>query len=183
MEAYEGVPAWGNQWFWIGFGTGFGVMKYLDEQVDIGSTWSNSGTDYQVFRLGETMLNLAEAALELGKSGEALMAVNKIRTRAGIAELGSVSMNQIRQERRVELAFEAHRYWDLRRWRIATTELTTTFSGLRYILDYETRKYKINVIENYDGNNTPTFHDRMYYFPISLKRTGQNSKLVENPGY
>lgn len=183
MESYEGVPAWGNQWFWIGFGTGFGVMKYLDEQVDIGTTWSNSGTDYQVFRLGETILNFAEAAMELGKPGEALIAINQIRSRAGIAELSSVSMNQIRHERRVELAFEAHRYWDLRRWRTAATELTTTFSGLRYILDYETRKYKIKVIENYDGNNVPTFHDRMYYFPISLNRTGQNPNLVENPGY
>jgi hypothetical protein len=183
MEAYEGVPAWGDQWFWIGFGTGFGVMKYLDEQVGVGSTWSNSGTDYQVFRFGETLLNFAEAAMELGKSGEALVAINQIRERAGIATLGSVSMNQIRHERRVELAFEAHRYWDLRRWRVATTELTKTFSGLRYILDYKTRKYKINVIENYDGNNTPNFQDHMYYFPISLNRTGQNSNLVENPGY
>jgi starch-binding outer membrane protein, SusD/RagB family len=182
-EAYQGTPAWGNQWFWIGFGTGFGVMKYLDENVGIGSTWSNSGTDYQVFRFGETLLNFAEAAMELGKPGEALIAVNQIRERAGIVPLSSVSMNQIRHERRVELAFEGHRYWDLRRWRTGTTELTRTFSGLRYILDYETGKYKIKVIENYDGNNTPTFHERMYYFPISLRRTGQNSNLIENPGY
>jgi hypothetical protein len=183
MEAYNGVPAWGDQWFWIGFGTGFGVMKQLDEKVDIGTTWSNSGTDYQVFRYGETLLNFAEAAMELGKAGDALTAINQLRTRAGIATLGSVSMNQIRNERRVELAFEGHRYWDLRRWRIAKTELTKSFSGLRYILDYTTRKYRIDVIDNYDGNLTPNFLDRMYYFPISLRRTGQNSNLVENPGY
>lgn len=183
MDAYEGVPAWGNQWFWIGFGTGFGVMKYLDEQVSIGSTWSNSGTDYQVFRYGETLLNFAEAAMELGKSGEALDAVNQIRERAGIARLNSVSINRIRQERRVELAFEGHRYWDLRRWRTASTELTRTFSGLRYILDYSTKKYKIKVIRNFDGNNTPNFSEKMYYFPISLRRTGQNTNLLENPGY
>jgi len=183
-DAYEGVSAWGNQWFWIGFGTGFGVMKYLDENVDIGSTWSNSGTDYQVFRFGETLLNYAEAAMELGYSADALIAVNKIRTRAGIATLQSVSMDQIRHERRVELAFEGHRYWDLRRWRTAKTELTRSFSGLRYILDYTTRKYKIEVIDNYDGTgNTPNFYDKMYYFPISLSRTGANSNLKENPGY
>lgn len=183
-DAYEGVPAWGDQWFWIGFGTGFGVMKYLDENVGIGSTWSNSGTDYQVFRYGETLLNFAEAAMELGKPGEALVAINQIRTRAGITPIGSVSMNQIRHERRVELAFEAHRYWDLRRWRTATTELTGSFSGLRYILDYSTGKYSIRVIRNYDGAaNMPNFHERMYYFPISLRRTGQNPNLIENPGY
>lgn len=185
MDAYEGVPAWGEQFLPWGanFRTGFGVLKYCDEGVDIGTTWSNSGTDYQVFRLGETLLNFAEAAMELGKTGEALDAINQIRSRAGIATLGSVTMAQIRHERRVELAFEAHRYWDVRRWRTAETELTGTFSGIRYILDYNTRKYKIQVIENYDGNDTPNFNPRMYYFPIGISRTGQNSNLVENPGY
>ncbi|GAA3623600.1 RagB/SusD family nutrient uptake outer membrane protein [Flavivirga jejuensis] len=183
-EAYNGVSAWGDQWFWIGFGTGFGVMKYLDEDVDIGSTWSNSGTDYQVFRLGETLLNYAEAAMELGYTGDALTAVNQIRTRAGIATLGSVTLDQIRHERRVELAFEGHRYWDLRRWRIATTELTRSFSGLKYVLDYTTQKYKVSVINNYDGTtDAPNFYEKMYYFPISLSRTGANSNLIENPGY
>ncbi len=183
-QSYQGVSAWGNQWFWIGFGTGFGVMKYLDEKVDIGTTFSNSGTDYQIFRLGETLLNYAEAAMELGKPGDALVAINKLRIRAGIATLGSVSMQQIRHERRVELAFEGHRYWDLRRWRTASTELTRTFSGLKYVLDYSTRKYNISVIKGFDGaGDIPTFTERMYYFPISLSRTTQNPSLIENPGY
>ncbi|WP_396184850.1 RagB/SusD family nutrient uptake outer membrane protein [Flavobacterium sp.] len=182
-EAYNGVPAWGTQWFWIGFGTGFGVMKYLDEDLGIGSTWSNSTSDYQVFRFGETLLNYAESAVELGKTGDALTAINRIRTRAGIATLGSVNMDNIRHERRIELAFEGHRYWDLRRWRTAKTELTKSFSGLRYIQDYTTGKFSIKVIKNYDGNDTPNFYERMYYFPISQSRTGANPNLIENPGY
>ena len=183
MDAYNGMPAWGNQWFWIGFGTGFGVMKYLDEDLDIGSTWANSESDYQIFRFGETLLNYGESAMELGKTGDALTAINRIRTRAGIAILGSVTMDNIRQERRVELAFEGHRYWDLRRWRTAKTELTKSFSGLRYIQDYNTGKFSIKVMNNYDGNDIPNFYERMYYFPISLSRTGANPKLIENPGY
>lgn len=184
MEAYQGVPAWGTQWLWFGFGTGFGVMKYMDENNDIGSTWSNSGTDYQIFRFGETLLNYAEAAMELGKTGDALTAVNQIRTRAGIATLGSITMEQVRHERQVELAFEGHRYWDLRRWRTATTKLSKSFSGLRYILDYTTGKYSLVIRQNYDGSNdAPNFYDRMYYFPISLRRTGANPNLIENPGY
>lgn len=184
-DAYEGIAAWGTQYIFSGnFGTSFGVMKYLDENVDIGVTWSNSGTDYQVFRYGETLLNFAEAAFELGKTGEALDAINQIRNRAGIAQLTSVSLDQIRHERRVELAYEGHRYWDVRRWRTATTELSGAFSGVRYILDYETKKFKIEVIEDIDGpNNRPNFKEEMYYFPISLRRTGQNPNLVENPGY
>jgi hypothetical protein len=184
QDAFQGVAAWGNQNMWGGgdFGTGFGVMKLLDEVVDIGSTWSNSGTDYIVFRYGEVLLNFAEAANELGKSGDALSAVNQIRTRAGIASLASVNREKIRHERKVELAFEGHRYWDTRRWRTAKTSLTNTFSGIRYILDYTTRKYKLQVLNNIDGNPA-LFNDQNYYFPITLKRTGVNKNLVENPGY
>jgi starch-binding outer membrane protein, SusD/RagB family len=185
-QAYEGVPAWGNQNLWGAgnFGTGFGVMKLLDENVGIGGTWSNSGTDYIVFRYAEVLLNFAEAAFELGKEGEAIIPVNQIRSRAGISSLSSITRDEIRHERKVELAFEGHRYWDLRRWRTATTELTRSFSGLRYILDYSTRKYKLQILNNIDGaSNTPRFVNDNYYFPITLKRTGSNKNLIENPGY
>ena len=183
-DAYNGVSAWGNQNLNGNFFTGFGVMKYLDENVGIGSTWSNSGTDYIVFRYGEVLLNFAEAAFELGKTNDALNAVNQIRTRAGIALLNSVSRESIRHERKVELAFEGHRYWDLRRWRIASTVLSKSNSGLRYILDYTTRKYKLQVLNSIDGaNNPPMFYDRNYYFPITMRRTGANKNLIENPGY
>lgn len=183
-DAYNGVSAWGNQNFFGYFHTGFGVMKYLDEKVDIGSVWSNSGTDYIVFRYGEVLLNFAEAAFELGKAGDALNAVNQIRNRAGIAILTSINRDKIRHERKVELAFEGHRYWDVRRWRIATDVLSKPYSGLRYILDYNTRKYKLKVLNNIDGENTPPrFYERNYYFPITLSRTGINSNMQENPGY
>lgn len=184
-EGYEGINALGDQNINAGnFGTGFGVMKYLDENVDIGSTWSNSGTDFIVFRFGEILLNYAEAAFELGKTGEALNAVNQIRTRAGISTKTSVDRQSIRHERKVELSFEGHRYWDLRRWREAETTLSQSFSGLRYILDFNTRKYKLIVLEDIDGVNTPPrFYKQNYYFPITLKRTGANANLLENPGY
>ncbi len=183
QDGYGGVSAWGTQNLFGNFHTGFGVMKYLDENLPIGSTWSNSGTDYIVFRYGEIILNLAEAAFEIGKPNEALNAINEIRNRAGIQQLNSVNINKIRHERKVELAFEGHRYWDLRRWRISETELTKKFSGLRYILDYDTRKYKIVVLANVDGGVGSNFNAKNYYLPVTLKRTGENSNLVENPGY
>ena len=184
-EGYEGVNAMGDQNINAGnFGTGFGVMKYLDENVDIGSTWSNSGTDFIVFRFGEILLNYAEAAFELGKSGEALGAINQLRTRAGIATKTTIDRQAIRHERKVELAFEGHRYWDLRRWREAEFVLSQSFSGLRYILDFNTRKYKLVVLDDIDGVNTPPrFYKQNYYFPITLNRTGANANLLENPGY
>jgi hypothetical protein len=182
--SYQGVAARGNQFVYNNeFGTYFGVMKYLDETVD-NSGASKSSTDYQIFRYAETLLNYAEAAFELGKTADALDAVNQIRSRAGIATLTTIDMAKIRKERKVELAFENHRYWDLRRWRIATTELSINRSGLRYILDFTTKKYKLEVVKNINGTAVPVkFYEYNYYFPITLKRTGANPSLVENPGY
>lgn len=182
--SYNGVLANGNQ----NKTTGFGVMKYLDESHGnlIGSNgdWATSSTDFIVFRYGEVLLNYAEAALNLNKSTDALDAINQIRSRAGIALLSSVNQENIRHERKVELAFEGHRYWDVRRWRTAVADLSKSFSGLRYILDFNTGKYKLMVIENVDGSVTPpAFYPQNYYLPVTLTRTGNNPNLVENPGY
>ncbi|MDP2338105.1 MAG: RagB/SusD family nutrient uptake outer membrane protein, partial [Bacteroidota bacterium] len=181
-DSYQGILANGYQN--VNF-TCFGVLKYLDESHDVMSgQFSNSGTDWIVFRYGEVLLNFAEAAFELGKSGDALNAVNQIRTRAGIATLGAIDRDKIRHERKVELAFEGHRYWDARRWRTAVTDLSRSYSGLQYILDYNTRKYKLKVINNIDGSvQVPAFFPQHYYLPITLTRTGNNKNLVENPGY
>lgn len=183
--SYKGVLAKGTQAVDnVFFGTSFGVMKYLEESKDNMGERATSGTDWQLFRYAEVLLNYAEAANELGRSGDALDAINQIRTRAGIAVLSSVDREKIRHERKVELAFEGHRYWDLRRWRIAVDELTINRSGLRYILDYTTGKYKIQVIKNIDASwANPVFYERMYYLPITKSRTGNNPNLVENPGY
>ena len=91
--------------------------------------------------------------------------------------------NRIRHERKIELAFEGHRYWDLRRWRIAEQVIPVNRTGLRFILDYTTRKYKLVVLTNYDGVTAPVFQGRNYYFPITAKRISNNGNLVENPGY
>lgn len=162
--------------------TGFGVLKYLDESND-GNDRHTSKTDWIVFRYAEILLNHAEAALALGKPGEALQYINDIRNRAGIAPLTSVNLDKIKHERKVELAFEGHRYWDLRRWRTAVSELTRYFSGLQYILDYNTLKLKLVVINSIDGGAKPTFFEKNYYFPITPARRANNPNLVENPGY
>ena len=184
-SSYEGIPARGIQSPYPIF-TGFGIMKYLDESKDNMGNRATSGTDWQIFRYGEILLNYAEAAFELGKQNDALNAINQIRDRAGIQDLRSVDLSResIRHERKVELAFEAHRYWDLRRWRIAERELSINRSGLQFTLDYNTRKFQLLVVENIDGTvSPPQFHDYNYYFPITLVRTGNNPNLKENPGY
>ncbi len=182
--SYNGVSAKGTQKVDDNFHTSFGVMKRLDENANNMQFQPTGSTDYIVFRYGEVLLNLAEAAFELGKTNEALDAVNQVRNRAGISKLGSIDREKIRHERKVELAFEGHRYWDLRRWRIAVSVLSVNRSGLRYVLDYTTRKYKLEVLENIDGTVAPpAFYPQNYYFPITLTRTGNNPNLIENPGY
>lgn len=183
QDAFGGVPAWGNQRKGTDYGSGFGVLKMLNEESDVNFTeWDD--IDFPVFRYAEILLNLAEASFELGKVDETLDAINQIRDRAGIARKTSIDRNAIRQERKVELAFEGHRYWDVRRWRIAVDKLSKPGSSLRYILDYNTDKYQLIIYPDYDGPTTPPqFYEYNYYFPITLNRTGQNTNLVENPGY
>ena len=180
-DSYQNILAIGKNIY--GPTTFFGVKKYLVESKDVvKDPFASSETDWIVFRYGEVLLNIAEAAFELGKSGEALDAVNQIRNRAGIEPLGTIDRNKIHHERKVELAFEGHRYWDARRWRTAVTDLSRTYSGLQYILDFNTRKYKLVVVDNIDGG-IPAFFQRHYYLPITPNRTGNNKNLVENPGY
>lgn len=177
--SYNGILARGEQ----AGRTGFGVLKYLDETKNNSADRYSSKTDWIVFRYAEVLLNYAEAAYELGKSTEALSVVNQIRERAGIALLNNIDREKIRHERKVELAFEGQRYWDVRRWRIATSVLSRDFSGLRYITDYKSGKYKLEILNKIDGAVSPAFYERNYYFPITLTRTGNNPNLIENPGY
>lgn len=179
-QSYEGILGKGVNIL----KTGFGVMKYLDESFNQMGDFTVSSQDYIVFRYGEVLLNLAEAAYNLGKTNEALDAVNQIRQRGGIASLSSIDRDIIRHERQVELMFEGHRYWDLRRWRIAVDVLSVNRSGLRFINDYNTGKLRLQIIPKYDGTvSEPQFYERNYYLPITLVRTAKNPNLVENPGY
>jgi hypothetical protein len=174
--------------------TAFGVLKYLDEAERSKVMERNqSDTDYIIFRLGEIYLNYAEAAVELGINSDALWAVNELRKRAGVPVRTAVSRDLVRSERKVELAFEGNRYWDLRRWRIATNELSQAFRGLKFILDgasYQqgnynplTAKYKLQIDNNIDGSPVPYFNEKHYYLPITKSRTAINPNMVENPGY
>lgn len=161
--------------------TGFTPKKYYDERL-VRPLVDQSETDFIVFRYGEILLNLAEAAFELGKSEEALNAINMLRNRAGIKQKTALTMDDIRNERRVELAFEQHRLWDVRRWRTAVKDLSRDFSGMIYYLEANTGKYRLQFNNQVDGY-TRLFQEKHYYHPITPDRISNNPKLVENPGY
>ncbi len=179
---YKGEPWYGQSIAFPKAHTHFPLKKMINEYEEQ-ALQGESHTDYIVYRYGEVLLNLAEAAFELGKKEEAIEYINLLRTRAGIASLSDLDRDKIRQERRVELAFEEHRFWDLRRWRIAVEELSKEMHGLSSLdFDWDTKSYKLTI-----GPADPVirnFKEAYYYFPIGTSRISNNPNLApENPGY
>lgn len=161
--------------------TGVHVRKRCDEGL-VPAVSLQSGTDFIVFRLGEILLNYAEAAFYLNRNTEALSAYNLVRQRAQMPVRTSLTEDNIRQERQVELAFEEHRYWDLRRWRIAEQVLHgRRFQGLNYVYDFDAKRYIIT-LKAAEGA-ARVFQPRHYYLPLGIGRIADNPSLVENPGY
>lgn len=186
---------------WNGSYTGFYLRKFMDPSHE--PLVRSQEVPWRYFRYAEILLNYAEASIELGEEGEARQAINRIRQRAGMPEItsgGEELLRQYRNERRVELAFEDHRYWDIRRWKIApevyhgadvvtiTVEATDPYDRETYF-NYE-----------YTGSNTPSppadefysgrrldgqwsWDDRAYFLPIPLDELNRNEQLVQNPGY
>lgn len=101
--------------------TGFYLRKLVSNKDGASKRNIRSVNWWPYIRLGEIYLNAAEAAFELGQNQKSLDYINTIRERAGFGanSLTSISFEKIRKERRVELAFEDHRLWDLKRWRLA----------------------------------------------------------------
>ena len=108
--------------------TGYFERKFL--HPNSGGDNPVGGANVKLFRLGEVILNFAEAAAEAGKLAEATSAVNEIRSRAGLPNLSTMSQGdlilRIHNERRVELALEGKRYFDVRRWSLPTGDLSKT---------------------------------------------------------
>ncbi len=109
--------------------TGYYQRKFLHPNA--GEDMGIEAARWKYYRLGEIILNFAEAAAEAGHLDEARAAVNEIRSRVGMPDLPA-SLNKqelitrIRHERRVELAFEGHRYFDVRRWSSPNEDLSKT---------------------------------------------------------
>lgn len=175
--------------------TGFYLRKYVSENAQDGVRPSLASNWWVWFRLGEIYLNAAEAAFELGRP-EARNYINRLREVHGGFPANSVATltnDIIRNERRIELAFEDHRYFDLKRWRIAhlvwngsETDPNAVVGGL-----YPYRVYRPN---HADHNKyifvriRPTrfrrarfFQMSNYYSSIDPQVINNNPKIVRNP--
>lgn len=178
---------------WNASKTGYSCRKLLDERSlnDLG-VWGG-GSDRPCFymRLAEIYLNYAEAAYLAGDEGEAKTYLNYVRQRArrssddprmlpDVTVGGAELFKAIQHERRVELAFEDFRYYDVRRWQIAEQTENKPIRGVDVIKDKNTRKRlfllktaqpRIFVSPNYN------------LFPIPNEERRKNPKIEQNPGY
>lgn len=181
---------------------GMYLRKYLNPDQE--DTSAGKSTQHWIdIRYGEVLLNRAEAAYELvllGKNSsangdnylnEAVRCINMLRERGGAKLLASASelnsIDVVRRERRKELAFENHTYWDLLRWRIMDDEQNTTrYRILMPFFATKANKYFFDVrfTEPRAGYNYIfTFDTRYYYQPLPGGELGKNPNLKNNPGF
>lgn len=168
--------------------TGYYLRKFLGN-FPTGSTYSNQSHNFPLFRYAETLLNYAEALNEVGRVEDAVTQIGLIRKRAGITAGANsrygirVSITQdemrqlIRNERRIELAFEEHRFWDIRRWKTGAVDLATPVYGMRITSSGSTFTYqKVQV-------GTLLFDQKLYHMPIPYDEMIKNLALIQNEGW
>ncbi|AVR45597.1 hypothetical protein C7S20_10145 [Christiangramia fulva] len=162
--------------------TGYFVRKFHDEDLVIYSR--SSDQDWIFMRYAEVLLNYAEAKNEAsGPDGSVYDAINAIRNRAGMPDLPeglsqSEMRAKIRNERRIELAFEEHRYFDIRRWRIAPDLLNGPVQGMHtYKNDDGSFTYEIFDVEQRN------FPEKMYVLPIPQDEIDKNPAAKQILGW
>lgn len=167
--------------------SGFLLKKFLQEGKNVAGTYFSSTTDYIDMRIAEIMLNYAEAVVESGKGDPALAAtyLNALRKRAGHTDNIPATIENILKERRVELAFEGSRYWDLVRRRDFHTEFQSVRrKALVPILDLRgaTPQYIFVRANNYydEVANGRNFQMMSYYKGIPGI---SSNRLTQNPQY
>ena len=165
--------------------TGYYLRKMVDETHNV-IQYTSGVQPFTVIRYAEVLLNRAEALYKTGKEGDANDIVNRIRDRVGLPALsvdGEELMAAIRQERKVEFAFEGLWYWDLRRWGIAHEKYPLGLS------DYMVHGFKITKDE--EGNFTydyisvddqkRNFPQRLYRFPLPAAELNNNGSVNQFP--
>jgi starch-binding outer membrane protein, SusD/RagB family len=185
---------------WNGSRTHYYTRKFIDPNPALVDNQSNAQViPWPFIRYTEMVLSYVEACIELGEEAEARNWLNKLRFRSGmpaITDAGTALRDRYRNERRLELAYEEHRYHDARRWMIPATTVGRGIKAINiqatlkpgksalvpYVHDETVYNYTYTVQSNTE-NETRVWKDKMYYRPISRDEMSKNEKLVQNPGY
>ncbi|NJB85960.1 hypothetical protein GGR26_001728 [Lewinella marina] len=159
--------------------TGYNIRKFQDESVEVNGGISG-GRPFILYRLAEIYLNYAEAQYHLGNEDEARRYLNRVAARALVPEItasGPALLEAIKRERRVELAFEMHNFFDERRW-MEADRLGFDIQGLRW-----TKKADGTLSHEVYTVVTRPFHPREYFLPIPREEIEKAPSMVQNPGY
>jgi hypothetical protein len=175
--------------------TGFTFRKYWNI-VD----WNNQASfiDRNLIRYAEVLLIYAEAKFELDgtiSDADLNLTVNALRKRGGVAALtnafattkGLTMRDEIRRERRVELAQEGFRYWDLIRWKTAEIELPKPILGNFFFKEFGTT-VKVNLTaDNFIVTQAASFRKfdpaKDYLWPLPINEIALNPSMKQNPGW
>lgn len=180
----------GSDAIYSGTPTGYYVNKMLDPNAVSTDITHTTNRCIPLIRYAEVLLNYAEAANEYeGPTALVYQAVEAIRQRAGLnpyqlpAGLSKDEMRTyIQNERRIELAFEGHRFWDVRRWMIASDTENQEMTGM------EVDRSSKNTTVTYKRVNVRkhNFRQAMYLWPLpqgEVAKSTANNQLIQNPGY
>jgi starch-binding outer membrane protein, SusD/RagB family len=163
--------------------TGYYLKKYVDENINL-LTNTTSVHSWDLIRLADVFLWYAEALNEYSPDHADIRTyINRIRQRPGVnmppvpTGLSQAEMrNVIRHERQVELAFEGHRIWDLRRWMQSPEIMNTPLRGVN-ITQTETSEFTYAVIDVEER----VFQSKMYYYPIPQQEMLKMPAWKQNP--
>lgn len=176
---------------WNASQTGYYLKKFMNDSYPIDNPWSVAGAQPWIyFRYAEILLNYAEAQNEaVGPDATVYAAINSIRSRASVnmpsltAGLSQSDMRSaIQNERQIELAFEEHRFYDVRRWKIADSTENVPAYGMSVTVNPSNPSgYTYTKIISLAGRS---FLPQHYWLPIPLTEIqASNNQLKQNPGY
>ncbi|MEJ5964059.1 RagB/SusD family nutrient uptake outer membrane protein [Pedobacter immunditicola] len=163
--------------------SGYYAKKFLD-QLNTNMVVNKSDQSWIEMRFAEILLIDAEAKTKINDITGAKASLNALRAKRGLPNTPSQSpaemMVAIEHERIVELAFEGHRYWDLRRWRKAHIVLNNKrFTGHRGVPSGASTSYSTISVDNANRQFTPA----LYYIPIPLDETLRNNAITQIKGW
>lgn len=168
--------------------TGLYIKKFLYEGNATQDPKHTSGEqDWFEFRYAEILLNYAEAAAELATMGvseyeaNGLTYLNDVRDRAGVGAADALTVNLVRNERRIELMYENHRFWDIKRWRDA--ERLMTNKKMKGLYPYYVANNQTWIFKKLEVGNVHDFKPYLYYIRINDDQRSRNPGIEQNPGY
>ena len=189
IPAYTYVDEPRGDGFGKGTPTGYYIYKMIGKESAANGI-ALTKLNFPLMRYAEILLNYAEAQNEYAGPDQSVYdALVEIRKRAGIlpgadnlyglsSGMSNVEMREIiRNERRIELAFESHRFWDVRRWKIADQTGNQMMNGMRITREGENFTYEKIPVRQHN------FKEATYLWPIPQTETGKSPELLQNPQY